>query len=195
MNTNYQDCRRPADCSGHVRTYAKLLYMAERTPTTHDVRRFVIVQWALAGIFMLVMGVISQQLAQPQPAYPPIWLIAALMIVVVACAVAAERAFIYVTPLNPDDPPEAWQEQGMRVFTQQTGRALMICVIPLLISAIISVAWSTRWGPWPIIVTAIPALTVLAWETWPHSRNTSLIAAMLDAHGADCQLVARFLRS
>lgn len=169
--------------------------MADSTPTVREVRRFVIVQWVLTAVFMVVMGVISLQLSGPGYVYPPIWLIAILMALVAVCAVITERAYLAVSALDPAQTQEEWQRKSMRVFAHQTGRALMICVVPILISAIISVVWARSWGPWPIIVTALPALIILVWETWPHSRNTSIIAAMLDAGGADCGLVRRFLRS
>lgn len=169
--------------------------MADSTPTVREVRRFVIVQWTLTVVFMVVMGVISLQLSGPSYVYPPIWLIAVLMALVAVCALVTERAYLRVSALDPELPREEWERSSMRVFAHQTGRALMICVVPILVSAIISVVWARSWGPWPIIVTALPALTILVWDTWPHSRNTSLIAAMLDAEGADCGLVRRFLRS
>lgn len=169
--------------------------MADRTPSPTELRRFVMVQWALALVFLIVMGIISKQLSGPGYVYPPVWLIAILMALVVTCAVVTERAYRSITPLDPDHTPETWQEQSMRVFASQTGRAAIVSVIPLLAAAVISVGWARLWGPWPIIVTALPALAILIWETWPHSRNTSITAAMLDADGAESGLVARFLRS
>lgn len=169
--------------------------MAVRTPTASELRRFVFGQWALTIVFLAVMAIISTQLSGPNYNYPPIWVIAILMALIAASAVVTERAYLSVTPLDSEDTPEVWQEQSMRVFATQTGRTLIICVIPLLVAAIISVVWARIWGPWPIIVTVLPALAVLVWETWPHSRNTSIIAAMLDADGADCGLVTRFLSS
>jgi hypothetical protein len=36
---------------------------------------------------------------------------------------------------------------------------------------------------------------VIAWETWPSLRNTSMTAAMLDSAGAESGLVESFLDS
>src|SRR5699024_11462456 len=113
--------------------------MADSTPTVRDVRRFVIVQWTLTVVFMVVMGVISLQLSGPGYVYPPIWLIAILMALVAVCALITERAYLRVSALDPELPREEWERATMRVFAPQTRRAPMICVVPTTISAIIGV--------------------------------------------------------
>ena len=43
-----------------------------------------------------------------------------------------------------------------------------------------------------MLIGGVPGLALLAFETWPSLRNTSMTAAMLDAEGADSGLVEAF---
>lgn len=122
---------------------------------------------------------------------PPIWLSAALVGLVGVGAFLSERVWRTASPLPADGDPERLRRDAIGIFAGQTVRKLMYCEAPLLIAVV--VAFVTDHAGWPVVIAGFPGLLVLVWEVWPSLRNTSIVAGMLDAQGAESQLVESFL--
>ncbi|MGJ9422718.1 hypothetical protein [Aeromicrobium sp. CF3.5] len=155
----------------------------ETTPT--EVRRTIAVQIALTAVFLLVVFVLLDRLDSDAP---PIWLIAVLLLIVVAGAVLAERSWLTVKPLAPDAHDR--EREALDVYVSQTLRKFAYCEGAVLVCVIL--AFAVDHAAWPIVIGALPGLAVLAFETWPSPRNLSLIEAMLDADGGSSRLMERF---
>lgn len=160
----------------------------EYADNPRELRNFAILQWVLtAGFFVLLFWMLGGTDAD----YPPIWLAAVLVVLVIVGAVFAERAWQSVTPLPAETAARDVRAEAIGRFAKLTVRKLIFCEAPMLIAVI--VAFVTPYAGWPLVIAGFPGLLVLAWETWPSLHNTSMAAAMLDAAGAESGLVESFL--
>lgn len=161
----------------------------EYDATAPEVRHFVLLQVILtAGFYVLLFFMLGGTDAD----VPPIWLSASLVALVGIGAFFAERVWLTASPLPADGDPEQLRREAIGIYAGQTVRKLMFCEAPLLIAVV--VAFVTDFGGWPFVIAGFPGLLVLAWEVWPSLRNTSIVAGMLDAQGADSRLVESFLK-
>ncbi len=161
----------------------------EYAENPRELRNFAILQWLLtAGFFVLLFWM----LGGTDASFPPVWLAVVLVALVIAGAVLAERAWQSIPPLPASSTPGDVRATAVGLFAKLTVRKLIFCEMPLLIAVL--VAFVTPYAGWPLVIAGFPGLLVLAWETWPSLRNTSMAAAMLDAAGAESGLVQTFLR-
>jgi hypothetical protein len=121
---------------------------------------------------------------------PPWWLIAVLLVVVAITGVLAERVWLSATPMDPGGDPHEMQERAIGIFAGQIVRKLAFCEAGIIFAIV--VGFVTSYSGWPMLIGGVPGLALLAFETWPSLRNTSMTAAMLDAEGADSGLVEAF---
>jgi hypothetical protein len=161
----------------------------EYADNPRELRNFAMLQWTLtAGFFVLLFWMLGGTDAD----FPPVWLAGALVATVIAGTVFAERAWHSVRPLPVDTNARDLRGTAVGIFAKLTVRKLIFCEVPLLLAVL--VAFVTPYAGWPLVIAGFPGLLVLAWETWPSLRNTSMAAAMLDAAGAKSGLVESFLR-
>lgn len=153
-----------------------------------EVRKFVIVQLVLTGLFLTLLFFM---LGGSDADYPPAWLAVLLVVLVGVGTFVSERVWLGAAPLPADADPADNQREAVGIFASQTVRKLAYCEAPLLVSVV--VAFVGDYGGWPIVIAGFPGLLALAFETWPTPRNTSLTAAMLDSRGASSQLVESFM--
>jgi hypothetical protein len=162
----------------------------EYADNPRELRNFAILQWVLtAGFFVLLFWMLGGTDAH----FPPYWLAGALIAAVVVGAVLAERAWQSMRPLPAHIADRDATAAAIGQFAKLTVRKLIFCEVPLLIAVL--VAFVTPYAGWPLVIGGFPGLLVLALETWPSLRNTSMAAAMLDAGGAESKLVESFLHS
>lgn len=155
--------------------------------TAPEVRHFVLLQMVLtAGFCVLLFFVLGGTDAD----LPPIWLSVTLVALVIVGAVLSERVWLTASPLPADGEPDRLRRDAIGIFAGQTVRKLVYCEAPLLIAAVI--AFVTDYAAWPLVIAGFPGILVLAWEVWPSLRNTSIVAGMLEANGADSRLVESF---
>ncbi len=156
---------------------------APQETTPAEVRKVVWIQLALtAGFLVVVFGLLGGLDAD----LPPIWLMAVSIVVIVIGAVLAERAWLKLTPLDPT----ASTGTALDAFVAHTTRKFVICEGALLICILL--AFASNSAGWLVVIAGVPALAVLAFETWPSPRNLSLTAAMLDTNGAESGLLESF---
>ncbi|MEJ7634459.1 hypothetical protein [Aeromicrobium sp.] len=158
--------------------------------TPKEIRLFAVSQVGLTGAFLVLLFFI---LGGTDADYPPIWLAVLLVVLIGVGAFFAERAWLSASPLAPDAPAHELTGQAINIYTSQMVRKVAICGAPLIFAVI--VAFVGSYGGWPLVIAGFPGLAVLAWETWPSLRNTSMTAAMLESQGAETRLVERFLES
>lgn len=161
----------------------------EYADNPRELRNFAMLQWVLTAGFLILL---FWMLGGTDADYPPIWLAGVLVALVIVGAVFAERAWHSVRPLPADTAARDVRGEAVGIFAKLTVRKLIFCEAPLLIAVL--VAFVTPYAGWPLVIAGFPGLLVLAWETWPSLRNTSMAAAMLDAAGAKSGLVDSFLR-
>jgi len=152
-----------------------------------EIRTFANIQLAITTVFLALMFFAFGGIGEP---FPPWWLVAVLLGVVAVSAFFAERVWLSAEPMNPDGDPEEMQSEAVGIFAGQVVRKLAFCMIGVVFSVIVGFAGS--YGGWPMLIGGVPALALIAFETWPSLRNTSMTAAMLDAEGADSGLVEAF---
>jgi len=162
----------------------------EFAATPHEVRNFALLQIGLTGGFLVLLFWTLGGTGAP---YPPIWLAAALVVLIAVGAFFAERVWLGSSPLSADGDPQRVSAEAVGIFANQTVRKLIYCEAPLIVAVLI--AFVTNYGAWPIVIAGFPGLAVLAWEIWPGIRNTSMSAAMLDSGGAESKLVESFIKS
>lgn len=158
--------------------------------TARDIRRFAVIQVVITAIFLVV---IYWLFSGPDDTYPPIWLIVVLMLAVATGAFFSERVWLSGTPLDPAADSESNQQLALDTFAAQTVRKLIYTELPLILAAVL--CFFGNYGGGTVLVTAVPGLAVMAWETFPHLRNTSMAAAILESQGAPSNLVESFRTS
>jgi hypothetical protein len=161
----------------------------EYADNPRELRNFAMLQWVLTtGFFVLLFWMLGGTDAD----FPPIWLAVVLVAFVIVGTVFAERAWHSVRPLPADTAARDVRSAAVGIFAKLTVRKLILCEVPLLIAVL--VAFVAPYAGWPLVIAGFPGLLVLAFETWPSLRNTSMAAAMLDAAGAKSGLVESFLK-
>lgn len=163
---------------------------AEWDASPREIRNFALTQIGLFfGFFVLLFFMLGGRDAD----YPPIWLAIVLVVLIGIGAFFAERVWLSASPLSVEEDPREVRIQALGVFAAQSVRKSSYCSVPLLIA--VAVAFVGDYGGWPLVIAGFPGIAVLAWETWPSLRNTSMTAAMLDSGGADSHLVESFRTS
>lgn len=155
-----------------------------------DVRKFTIIQLVITAAFL---AVVFWMFNGTDADYPPIWLIVLMMIAIGVGAFFSERVWLTGTPLDPTESAQTNQELAITAYANQTVRKLIYCETPLVIA--VFACFIGNYGGWPVLIAALPGLTVQAWETLPHLRNTSMSAAILDSKGAESRLVENFVNA
>ncbi|AXT85209.1 hypothetical protein C6I20_08415 [Aeromicrobium sp. A1-2] len=163
---------------------------AEYDANPREIRNFSLLQVGLTGGFFVLLFFM---LGGSDADYPPIWLAVLLVVLIGVGAFFAERVWLSASPLSPEADPRDVRGEAIGVFAGQTVRKLAYCEAPLLFAVL--VAFVGDFGGWPLVIAGFPGLAVLAWETWPGLRNTSMTAAMLDSQGAESHLVESFLEA
>lgn len=165
----------------------RLMRSREYETSPSEVRTFAFLQLGLTTVFLALLffafGGTDSDL-------PPGWLIAVLLGVVAITGLMAERVWLSATPMRPDGDPDEMQAQAVGIFAGQIVRKLAFCETGVIVAVI--VGFATPYGGWPMLIGGVPALALLAFETWPSLRNTSMTAAMLDSEGAESGLVEAF---
>lgn len=155
-----------------------------------DIRKLAIIQFLITLIFL---GIVFWMFNGTDADYPPIWLIVVMMVAIAVGAFLSERVWLTGTPLDPAESPENNEVLALEAYASQTIRKLIYCETPLVLAVL--VCFVGNYGGWPVLIATLPGLAVQAWETWPHLRNTSMSAAILDSKGAESLLVENFVRS
>ena len=162
-----------------------------RTPeyetSPSEVRTFAFLQLGLSAVFLALLFL---AFGGTGPSLPPWWLIAVLLGVVAITAVLAERVWLSARPMTPDRDPDEMQAEAVNIFASQIVRKLAYCEAGVIFAIV--VGFVAPYGGWPMLIGGVPGLALLAFETWPSLRNTSMTAAMLDSEGADSGLVEAF---
>lgn len=157
--------------------------------TAKDIRKFAILQLVITTAFLaLVFWMFNGTDAD----YPPIWLIVVLMVAIAVAAFFSERVWLTGKPLDPAETAEVNQGLALEQYASQTLRKLIYSEAPMLLAVLACFVFN--YGGWPVLIIALPGLAVQAYETWPHLRNTSRSAAILDSEGAQSHLVESFVR-
>ena len=102
----------------------------------------------------------------------------------------AERVWLSARPHDPDRDPEEMQAEAVGIFAGQIVRKLAYCEAGVIFAVV--VGFVAPYGGWPMLIGGVPGLALIAFETWPSLRNTSMTAAMLDSEGAESGLVEAF---
>ncbi|MBC7596645.1 MAG: hypothetical protein H7288_22425 [Kineosporiaceae bacterium] len=160
------------------------------TASVKDIRKFAIIQFVITFAFL---AFVFWMFSGTDADYPPIWLIVVMMAAIAVGAFFSERVWLTGTPLDPEDSADTNQLLALEAYANQTVRKLIYSEAPLILAVLICFVGS--YGGWPVLIAALPGLAVQAWETWPHLRNTSMSAAILESRSADSQLVENFVRS
>jgi hypothetical protein len=152
-----------------------------------EIRSFAFLQLGLTAVFLVL---IFFALDGTGPAFPPWWLVVVLLGVVAITAFLAERVWLSAEPMRADRAPDEMQAEAVSIFAGQIVRKLAYCEAGIIFA--IAVGFVAEYGGWPLLIGGVPGLALLAFETWPSLRNTSMTAAMLDSKGADSGLVEAF---
>lgn len=153
-----------------------------------DIRRLAMIQLGITAAFLVI---IFRILGGTDADYPPVWISVLLMVAVAVGVFFSERVWLSGTPLDPAEGSEVLRNKALEAYANQTVRKLIYTEAPMLLAVVI--CFVGNWGGWPVLIIAIPGLAAQAWETWPHLRNTSMSAAILDSKGAESQLVESFI--
>lgn len=152
-----------------------------------EVRTFALLQLGLTVVFLVLLFL---AFGGTDADLPPWWLIAVLLGVVAITGFLAERVWLSARPMNPDGDPREMRARAVGIYAGQTVRKLAYCEVGVILAVLVSFVGT--YGGWPILIGGVPALLLLAFETWPSLRNTSITEAMLDAEGAESGLVEAF---
>jgi hypothetical protein len=152
-----------------------------------EVRTFALLQLGLMAVFLTLLFL---AFGGTDADLPPWWIIAILLAVVAISAFLAERVWMTARPLEPGGDPNEMRARALGIFAGQVVRKLAYTTAAVIVAVVVGFVGS--YGGWPLLIGGVPALAVLAFETWPSLRNTSITAAMLDADGADSGLVEAF---
>ena len=152
-----------------------------------EVRTFAYLQLGLTTVFLALLFL---AFGGTDADFPPWWVVAMLLGVVAVTAVLAERVWLSARPMDPDGDPDEMRTRAVGVFAGQVVRKLAYCEAGVIFAVI--VGFVAPYGGWPMLIGGVPGLALLAFETWPSLRNTSITEAMLDAEGAESGLVEAF---
>ena len=152
-----------------------------------EIRSFAFLQLGLTAVFLIL---IFFAFGGTGGDLPPWWLIAVLLGVVAITGVLAERVWLRARPMTPGRDPDEMQAEAVNIFASQIVRKLVYCEAGVIFAIV--VGFVAPYGGWPMLIGGVPGLALLAFETWPSLRNTSMTAAMLDSEGADSGLVEAF---
>ncbi len=152
-----------------------------------EVRTFAFLQLGLTTVFLVLLFF---AFGGTSGTFPPWWLIAVLLAVNALTAFLAERVWLSARPMSPDRDPDEMQAEAVGVFASQIVRKLAYCEAGVIFAVV--VGFIAPYGGWPMLIGGVPGLALLAFETWPSLRNTSMTAAMLDSDGAESRLVEAF---
>ena len=113
-------------------------------------------------------------------------------ILIVALAVGAytfcELVGFRTTPLPPGGQPADLEKQSWQQFTSSTFVRFAICEAVFLVSIAIAFVVSSYWI---ILIGAVLALPLVAWEAWPGRRTQLRFAAALESAGHPSYLLGR----
>jgi hypothetical protein len=160
---------------------------AEYETTPSEVRNFALLQLGLTAVFLVLIYAL---IGGTDADFLPWWLLVVLLAAVAVGATLAERVWLSASPLPPADDRDALTARAVGIFAGQIVRKQAYCQAPILLAVLCTFVFPH--GGWPIIVGGLPGLVVLAFETWPGLRNTSMTEAMLNAEGAEAGLVESF---
>lgn len=163
------------------------MFPAEYDSSPKEVRNFAALQVVITAVFVLILYLALGGVDAPRPAW---WVLVMLFLPTVIAGVLAERVWMSAPALDPTDPPQEQQRRGVAIFAAHTVRRLAICQAPVIVS--ILVTFVAPWAAWPLVVGAVPAIALLAFETTPGLRNTALTEVLLDSDGAESHLVEAF---
>ena len=152
-----------------------------------EVRTFAYLQLGLTTVFLILLFF---AFGGTGGAFPPWWVIVMLLAVNGITAILAERVWLSARPMDPDADPDELQAEAVGIFAGQIVRKLAFCEAGVIFAVI--VGFVTPYGGWPMLIGGVPGLALIAFETWPSLRNTSMTAAMLDSEGAESGLVEAF---
>ncbi|MGI9084079.1 MAG: hypothetical protein ACR2FE_02165 [Aeromicrobium sp.] len=160
---------------------------SEYETSPSEVRTFALLQLGLTTVFL---GLLFWALGGTDADLPPWWIIVALLLMVAISGLFAERVWLSARPLSPGVEPDQLRSQAVNVFAGQTVRKLAYCTVSVVFAVLVGFVGS--YGGWPVLIGGLPSLVLIAFETWPSLRNTSITEAMLDAEGAESGLVESF---
>ncbi len=163
------------------------MFPAEYDSSPKEIRNFAALQVVITAVFVLILYLALGGVDAPLPAW---WVLLLLLLPTAVAAVLAERVWMSTPPLDPSEPAEEQRRRGVAIFAGHTVRRLAICQVPVIVS--ILVTFVAPWAGWPLVVGAVPAIALLAFETTPGLRSTALTEALLDTEGAESQLVEAF---
>ncbi len=113
-------------------------------------------------------------------------------LVVVALAVAAysfcELAGFRALALPPGGQPAEIERESWQKFTSSTFVRFALCEAVFLVSIAIAFVVDSYWI---VLIGAVLALPLVAWEVWPSRRNQQRFAAALESAGHPSYLLGR----
>jgi hypothetical protein len=163
------------------------MFPAEYDASAKELRSFSTLQVVITTVFVVVLYFVLGGTDAPRPSW---WAMLALLVPVVVAAVLAERVWTGTPTLDPATDGDEQNRRATAVYAAHTVRRLAICQSAIIVA--ILVTFVAPWGAWPLVITAVPGIVLLAWETTPTLRSLSLTEALLDADGADSRLVESF---
>jgi hypothetical protein len=152
-----------------------------------EVRTFAFLQMALTTVFLALL---FWAFGGTDADFPPWWLVIVLLAAVGVSAFFAERVWLSARPLNPNVSPEELKAQAVGIYAGQTVRKLAFCEASVIFAVV--VGFVGPYGGWPMLIGGVPGIALIAFETWPSLRNTSITEVMLDSEGAESGLVEAF---
>lgn len=160
----------------------------EYDATPRELRNFALLQIVLTAAFLAALFWMLGGTDADRPHWA-VWV--GLLAAVAVGGFLADRVWLSAAPLDPATDPEENRSAAVGVYAAQTVRKLILCEAPLLLAVL--VAFVTDSGGWPIAIAGLPGLIVMAFEVWPSLRNVSMTATMLDANGAESDLIDSFV--
>jgi len=151
-------------------------------------------QWLTVALVLslVVVGRATYHALDGLGEYPPTWLALTLTALVVVSLVQAET--LGFRPLPARGRRQTAQDPGTEALDAYQ-RSMMLrwalTSAPTIIA--LAVCFVRDEGAWPYVITAVLALPIMAFETWPSRRNIDKFARALEAHGQPSGLRERLL--